>query len=339
MRSFIVMVLLAVTALAWGQETTPATKNTLAVSGTRFLMNGKEFPYTGVSFFNAIYNPAFNESSDARMKWLEKFAKYGINVLRVWCQWDNKRGFVDAGPGKTLYGEGGSLNEEHLKRLKAILADCDKAGFVVELVLFSRESWNEGIRLAPDAADRAVSTLTRELLPYRNVTFQAWNEFDDRVLEHVKTIKKIDPKRLVTNSPGYAGVLGDSTQNNALDYLTPHTSRQGAGKTWELAPKELAYLIARYKKPVVDDEPGRNGTRTLGGPGQETFPTDHILHTHEVWKAGAYVTYHHDMFQTGYGTPAVPPSGVPDPEFSPYHRRVFEFIGLRERYAPRDMAK
>jgi hypothetical protein len=54
-----------------------------------------------------------------------------------------------------------------------------------------------------------------------------------------------------------------------------------------------------------------------------------------VWEAGAYITYHHDMFQTGAGSAAVPPSGVPDPEFSPYHRAVLEFIALRERYAPR----
>jgi hypothetical protein len=40
------------------------------------------------------------------------------------------------------------------------------------------------------------------------------------------------------------------------------------------------------------------------------------------------------MFQTGYNTPNVPPSGVPDPEFSPYHRAVLEFIALRERYMP-----
>jgi hypothetical protein len=29
---------------------------------------------------------------------------------------------------------------------------------------------------------------------------------------------------------------------------------------------------------------------------------------------------------------------VPDPEFSPYHRAVLEFIALRERYAPRTCA-
>jgi hypothetical protein len=181
-----------------------------------------------------------------------------------------------------------------------------------------------------------VTALTRELAPHRNLVFQVWNESSERVLDHVKTIRAADAKRLVTNSPGFAGFLGDPTQNNALDFLTPHTSRQTAGRTWEIAPKEIAYLLARYRKPVVDDEPARNGTASFGGPraGTTTSPYDHIIQIQKVWELGGYITYHHDMFQTGYGTPAIPPDGIPDPEFSPYHRQVLEFIALRSRYMP-----
>ena len=74
----------------------------ITVRGTRFELDGKPFPYTGVSFFNAIYNPGFNRSSEARLQWLAKFQAYGINVLRIWSQWDNKRGFVDTCPTCTL---------------------------------------------------------------------------------------------------------------------------------------------------------------------------------------------------------------------------------------------
>jgi hypothetical protein len=45
--------------------------------------------------------------------------------------------------------------------------------------------------------------------------------------------------------------------------------------------------------------------------------------------------YHHDMFQTGYGTPACPPHGIPAPDFSPYHRVVFEFLAQGDRYQPK----
>ncbi len=307
-------------------------KHTLSISGTRFQLNEQPFPYTGISFFNAIYNPTFNQSPEERKTWIAKFQKYGINVLRVWCQWDNKRTFVDSGPNQTLYHPDGRLREEHLRTLKAIITDADELGVVVQVVLFSQESWFNDIRLAPAAMDQAVASMTRELMPHRNVVIQIWNELSERVLDCVKIVRSVDPKRIVTNSPGVAGFMGDPPQNQALDYLTPHTSRQVAGRTWEIAPKEIAYLLARYKKPVVDDEPARNGTPNFGGPKEGTSPYDQIIQIQNVWELGAYICYHHDMFQTGYGTPAIPPSGIPEPEFNPYHRQVLEFIALRERY-------
>jgi hypothetical protein len=313
-------------------STSFGARHTLSISGTRFLLNEQPFPYTGVSFFNAIYNPTFNRSSPERKAWLAKFQRYGVNVLRVWCQWDNARGFVDSGPDKSLYHPDGRLREENVKTLKAIIADADEFGMVIQVVLFSQESWRDGVRLAPEAEDRAVAAVARELMPHRNVVIQIWNEFSQRVLEHVKTVRSVDSKRIVTNSPGFAGWLGDPSHNAALDYLTPHTSRQGAGRTWEIAPREIEYLLTRYRKPVVDDEPARNGTPKFGGPKDATSPYDHIIQIQKMWQLGAYVCYHHDMFQTGYGTPACPPDGIPDPEFNPYHRQVFEFLALQERY-------
>ncbi|CAN5872663.1 hypothetical protein BH24BAC1_BH24BAC1_12110 [soil metagenome] len=311
------------------------TKSQLNVSGNTFLLNGQPFPYTGISFFNALYNPTFNQSSEERAKWLAKFGRYGINVLRVWCQWDNKRGFVDAGPEATLYFADGRLRPQPLERLKALVTDADKQGMVVLVVLFARESWDENTRLAPQAADKAVAALTRELQPYRNIVFQIWNEHSERVVDHYKTIKAIDPQRLVSNSPGWGGELGDQQQNQTLDFLSPHTSRQNAGRHWEVAPEEVEYLLTRFRKPVVDDEPARNGTPEFGGPRNGSSPYDHILQIYQVWQLGGYIVYHHDMFQKGYGHPSIPPSGIPDPEFNPYHRQVLEFVGQRERYMPK----
>ncbi|WCJ57850.1 hypothetical protein NXS98_08895 [Fontisphaera persica] len=304
----------------------------LGISGTRFTLDGKPFPFTGVSFFNAIYNPTFNQDSASRRRWLDEFRAHGINVLRVWCQWDNARGFVDAGPEATIYKKDGALRPGPLATLKAILADADAVGFVIELCLFSQESYREGKYLEPAAQDKAVAALTRELKPWRNVAFQIWNEKSHRTLELLRVIKAEDARRLVTSSPGVAGVLGSDEENAALDFLTPHTTRQGKGRHWEIAPREIASLLVKFKKPVVDDEPARNGTPQFGGPRGATSPYDHILQIYAVWQLGAYVVYHHDMFQTGYGTPACPPSGIPEPRFSPYHRVVFEFLAQRERY-------
>lgn len=305
----------------------------ITVQGTRFAMEGKPFAFTGVSFFNALYNEAFHASPEARRLWLEKFQRYGINMLRVWAQWDNARGFVDACPECTLYRADGALMPKPLARLRALAADAEAKGMGVQLVLFSQESWRENLRLSDAASDRAVAELARAMSAHRNVTFQIWNEMDYRTLDYVKIIRSVDPKRLLTNSPGFAGVLtGMRGEEEALDYLTPHTTRQHKRRHWVIAPKEIEYLLTKFGKPVVDDEPARNGTSDFGGPRVPTDPMDHILQIQAMWRLGAGIVYHHDMFQTGAGSKPVPPSGIPDPEFSPYHRAVFEFIAKGERY-------
>lgn len=312
------------------------TAGELSISRTRFLLDGKPFPYTGLSFFNAIYNTNFNASAEARATWLRKFHDHGINVLRIWCQWDSPRGFADANPSSTMYQPNGDIRQQHLRTLRGILTSADELGICVELVLFSQESWTENIRIPEPADAAAVEALTAALKPHRNLTFQIWNEHsDDRVIPLMRRIKALDPKRLVTNSPGYAGELGSDEENATLDYLTPHTTRQGDERHWELAPRQLKALLVAFKKPVVDDEPARNGTPDFGGPQEATSPYDHILQIYGVWQIGAYPTYHHDMFQLGYGSPSVPPSGIPDPVFSPYHQQVFRFLGQRHRYEPK----
>jgi hypothetical protein len=319
----------------WLRTKRPVTKS-LTIRDTHFYLDGKHFPLTGVSFFNAIYNPAFHENGEKRREWMRKFKSYGVNTLRVWAQWDNKRGFVNTCPDCTLYNPDGTLRPARVAALKEILADADREDMAIELVFFSQESWHDGIKLGP-AADTAVQSLTRELLPYRNVIFQVWNEFSERILDHVKTIRALDPTRVITNSPGVSSFLGDPPQNTALDFLSPHTTRQAAGKPWMIAPEEIKMLLARYKKPVLDDEPARTGTGRFGGPPEPISPFDHILQIGKVWEAGGYVVYHHDMFQMGSGDPTVPPSGIPDPEFSPFHRQVFEFLKQRDRYAPKPL--
>jgi hypothetical protein len=86
----------------------------ITTAGTDFKVDGLSFLFTGVSFFNAIFNPTFNRDSAARREWLRKFQSYGITVRRVWAQWDNTRGFVDGTPTSTLYHSDGSLRSEHL---------------------------------------------------------------------------------------------------------------------------------------------------------------------------------------------------------------------------------
>jgi hypothetical protein len=331
MKNIVCQLIVVMLTLFFHQTVSGQHNGDIRVKGTGFEYNGAHFEYTGVSFFNALYNAEFNRSSASRQEYIKKFNEYGINVLRVWCQWDNARGFIDGGQGQTLYNDDGSIKPEIFSRLTGLLEDANKSGIIILLVLFSRESWNENIRLTDDASERAVQNLTQSLKHYRNLIFQIWNEHDYRTVDYFKIIKGTDKNRLVTNSPGYGGVLGSQEENRALDFLSPHTSRDD-NRHWELAEEEIRYLISKYQKPVVDDEPARRGTPQFGGPKSPTFPADQIVHIYKVWKAGGYAIYHHDMFQTGYGTDAIPPNGIPLPGFSPYHDQVFELLKNKDRY-------
>lgn len=325
-RHFLVVLLITV-----GMSMDPSplkAQHTLGIQGTHFTLDRAPFDYTGISFFNALYNPAFNNGNQSRLYWLKKFKNSGITVVRVWAEWNNDLGFVDACDSCTLFYRNGTLRPQYLSRLDSLLMITDSLKMVVELVLFSSESF--GKRLSDKAADRAVKNITNKTRSYRNMAFQIWNERDYRIWDYFTIIKRSDIDRIVTNSPGGGGSLGSDTENAFLDYLSPHTSRQG--KHWERAPNEIRSLLQKFSKPVVDDEPARTGTRKFGGPEADSYPYDQILHIYNVWKVGGYVTYHHDMFQTGYGSNAIPPNGIPYPDFSPYHKAVFRFLAQKERY-------
>jgi len=305
--------------------------NEIKVKGNGFEMNGKPFEYTGISFFNALYNKEFNKNHETRLSYIKSFKEHGINVLRIWCQWDNHSGYIDSGKGRTLYNDNGSLKPELVSRLNEIITDANSEGVVVLLVLFARESWDINIRLSDQSTEKAVESITKEMLTHRNLIFQIWNEHNYRTAEYFDIVKKNDSTRLVTNSPGYGGDLGTDEENQKMDFLSPHTSRND-NIHLELAAEEIKLLIQKYHKPVVDDEPARRGTPLFGGPKLPTLPYDHIIQIYNVWKAGGYIIYHHDMFQTGYGSEAVPANGIPAPGFSAYHDQVFDFLKNKNNY-------
>lgn len=302
------------------------TTHRLGIDGTRLLLDGQPFRYQGLSFFNALYNPAFNQDDAARRRWLAHFLANGVNTLRVWCQWDYAapRSFVDVGPGQTLYTEEGAVRDAPFDRLAALLTAADASAMVIEVTLFSHEKQPN---LPVASLERAAREMAERLRPYRHVLLQVWNEDSTEVLRLYDAAKTADPERLITNSPGGSNVLGDEAQNRRLDLLTPHTARRNKeGPFWEVAPRQIAGLLEQYGKPVIDDEPARNGTVQFGGIPGGTAPEQHIEQIRRVRALGSYHTYHHDMFQNGAGHPATPPSGIPDPDFSPFHRQVFDYL-------------
>jgi hypothetical protein len=303
----------------------------LSVRGTRIYWDDRPFYYQGLSFFNALYNPPFNQDDETRRHWLAYYRSWGITALRVWGDWRTTNGWIDEGPDcslwvypgqerrNVLYEPEGALNQPAVERLKRLLTIADELKMVIELALFTH------YRVYPVSTRTGwLERIVPELTPWRNCIFQVWNEYDDHTLQHVEEIKGIDPQRLVTNSPGGAGVLGSDVENRTLDLLTPHTTRHDAD-FWEVAPAEVEQLIARYGKPAIDDEPARTGIRDFGGrPDSRT--EQHLIHIDRVRACGGYHNYHHDMFQSNYGHPATPPLGIPDAEFSDFHRPIFEHL-------------
>jgi hypothetical protein len=309
-------------AAARKECTVHAVTNVLSIQGTRLLLNEEPFPYQGLSFFNAIYSPAFNRNADHRRAWLQTFLDHGINALRVWCQWDFDRPFVDLHPDHIMYTSKGDVRAEHIETLIQIVEAADSLGMVIEVTLFSHEKQPN---MSASAQVRACSQMAEHLRPYRNLILQIWNEDASNVLQHYERIKAVDGNRLVTNTPGFANDLGDDAQNRAMDLLTPHTVRRQAQQFWVVAPQQIASLIETYHKPVIDDEPARTGLVRFGGIEGGTTPKQHIAHIGAVRDVGGYHTYHHDMFQNGYGHPATPVHGIPDPEH-PFHCHVFQYL-------------
>lgn len=307
---------------------------TLSVQGNKFYLDKTEFDLQGVSFFNAIFNEEFCKSDKKMEYYLRRFFNYGINMVRVWCEWDfgGAAGqFVDVVTGKTsLFDYRGSIRNVYAERLKRLLSAADRLGMVVEVCALAHERIPiPDYRLFPyeiiGAQEEALTQLTRLLLPYRNVILQIWNEASFEVVRYFTLIKSLDPDRIVTNSPGYASDLGDAEQNLLLDVLTPHTARAGSGEFWRRAAEEIRSLL-RYGKPVIDDEPARCGLAEHGGIPEGTQSWQHIEQYKNVRAIGAYHLYHHDMFQNGYGHPATPLNGIPDPQMQGVHHEVFTFI-------------
>jgi hypothetical protein len=293
----------------------------LEAKGPELFWRGAPFKFRGLSFFNALFNRSFNLDDDQRALWLDRFAGVGVTALRCWCQWDfcSPFSFADVGPENSVFDNEGGLRPRFVPLLFNLAEAMERRGMVLELTLFSQE---RRPNLPLPALVKAAAALTLELKGWDNVLVQVWNECSLGIRRIVEAIRGADPARLVTSSPGYSGDLGTPEHNMALDVLTPHTVRQPPALFWVEAPRQVRMLIERYGKPVIDDEPARTGMVAFGGILRGTSPEQHIAHFVGTEEAGGHYTYHHDMVQGGYGSPSTPPSGIPDPDFSSFHRTV-----------------
>ena len=110
----------------------------ITVSGRKLLMDGQPFLLQGVSFFNALYNPTFNRSDDDRRFWLRKFRDNGVNLIRIFLQWDRLPDFplVDVTPETSLYTDEGAVRDNVFGRLEALIRATEDLGMALETCMF-----------------------------------------------------------------------------------------------------------------------------------------------------------------------------------------------------------
>ena len=118
--------------------TDPARGTGIQISGTKLLMDGQPFFLQGVSFFNALYNPTFNRGDDERRLWLRTFRDNGVNLIRVFLQWDRLPDFplVDVTPDATLDTPEGEVRDDVFARLEALIRATEDLGMALETCLF-----------------------------------------------------------------------------------------------------------------------------------------------------------------------------------------------------------
>src|SRR5262249_9751071 len=132
---------------------------------------------------------------------LADLRRRGFNWLRVWATWASGEVDVSAVDAR------GAEREPYLKRLKWLVAECDRNGFVVDVTL------SRGQPRLPDFAvhQKAVETLVTALKANRNWYLDLANEHDVRDWRYVSTteikalreeVRRLDPQRLVTASFG-----------------------------------------------------------------------------------------------------------------------------------------
>jgi endo-1,4-beta-mannosidase len=239
-------------------------KTRLAVKGTCFTLQRRPTFLLGISYYGALGASKRTISQD-----LTQMQRMGFNWLRVWATWAAFGHDVSAVDGD------GYPRPRLLKKLRWLVAECDRRGLVVDVTLSRGNGVTGPARLQTRKAHRrAVETLVTALRPYRNWYLDLANErnIKDRrftsfaeLKELCRVVKKLDGERLVTAS--HAGDITHEELREYLltvrvDFLTPHRPRNAdsAGETEARSRKYLAEMKkAGRVVPVHYQEPFRRG--------------------------------------------------------------------------------
>jgi hypothetical protein len=238
--------------------------NNLEISGSRFTVNGRETFLLGLSYYAGL--GARDEFVQAD---LADAVRCGFNWIRVWANW---RGF---GADAAAVDAEGAVIPEGMKRLKSLLAECDRRHLIVDISLSRGNGVSGPPRLqTPEAQQRAVVNLVTELKSWRNWYLDLSNERNIRDQRHTsfaelavlrRRVRELDPQRLVTASHGgdiNREETGQYVTEVGVDFLAPHRPRdKDAALTTQKETRQLLEWTRQSGRliPVHYQEPFRRG--------------------------------------------------------------------------------
>ena len=286
---------------------------TLGIEGDHFTIDGKPQFLLLVSYFDAVR--ASDQSLESDFAWLRANRFDGLRIFPNWWNVTKDDGF----PPDTLFDGDGNIRPAQLARLKTVLGRATAHNLIVDLS-FAHETVRglSALRddqvgkpqgelpvnqVRADACEHAFVSVTKELLPYRNLFFDIQNEFNGRVThlsnEEVSrfaaAIKRADPSRLLTAS--LANEIGPeevAKRTNAVgvDVIAWHESRNpwrfDAMDALARAAKSVSQKPLYFGEPASFEDAGLSVDQFLvavtkakaGGAAAWTLHTEHGFDLH-----------------------------------------------------------
>ena len=243
-----------------------AAATELGVEGSHFTIDGKKTFLLGMSYYAGL-----GASDEFITKDLDDLKRDGFNWIRVWGDWAAFTNNISA------VETNGAPREPYLSRLEKQVKACDERGMIVDITLAREDGPTGPPRLQSlESHQRAVETLLERLRKYRNWYLDLGNERNIRdkrfvSMEDLKklrdTLKRLDPKRLVTASHSsddddVVREMGRYLKEVRVDFLALHRPRHP--KSAEQTEKATREFLEEMKKigvivPIQYQEPFRRG--------------------------------------------------------------------------------
>jgi hypothetical protein len=264
-RPFVTLASLVAAYVIGCASSAPAAETTrLGVRSERFTVNDAPAFLLGCSYYGGLGADAVAWQADLR-----DLQQAGVNWIRVWATWG---AFGHDVSGIDVEG---NARQPYLDRLKALIAECDRRGIVVDVTLSRGNGATGPARLQThESHRRAVETLVMALKPWRNWYVDLGNERNIRDARFISVedlralrarVRELDADRLVTASHG--GDIGDGELRNyvidiGVDFICPHRPRdKGSPAQTEQVTRQLRRKMQDLGRvvPIHFQEPFRRG--------------------------------------------------------------------------------